>query len=351
MNMRRSIISLILCLVMISNLFAAQAQAAAVEPAWAEPYEQVLADQVERAFRETEGIGVGPDIWYLVYDVDKDGTPELLVKYGTCEADYRGVLYTFRNNRAFQVGEDLFLGHSSFYSDPGEDGIILMHGHMGYAWAVRISITDGYAEEALYEDDLNPRLENDPNAEYIYPGDVIPGSMQLTLCRWDVTLPLTHYEEIARCLDGVLPEVKESYYPNRDENYYSRLMADNSGVFAVTADGYTNSPEWIGFQDLLRQDIASDWMQGDLSVLSATPADLNGDGKLECVVAASDGSSEMRIVLSEQDGIVYAYLLNYTDNYTLEPDGSFLWSFYSDTVRYRMIFDGAQAFMLILPDA
>lgn len=347
--MRRYVLSLCLCLALILGLFAVQAQAAAEEAAWVEAYEQVLTERMAQVCRETEDLGFGPEIWYLVYDIDKDGTPELLIKSGICEADYRGALYSFRDGRAFQFGEELSLGHSSLYSDPGENGLIVMYGHMGYTMAVRISLSDGYAEELLYEDDLNARLQSDPEAEYIYPGDVIPGSVYLTLCRWNVTLPLTRYEEISRCLDGTLPTTEESYYPDHIEAFYDSLMADNGEVFAVTADGFTNSPKWIGFQDLLRQGMAANWMQGDLSILSAVPADLNGDGKLECVVAASDGSSELRIVLSEQNGVVYAYLLNYTEGYELDANGNFLCSFFKDT-RYRLIFDGQQAFLLALPN-
>ena len=58
----------------------------------------------------------------------------------------------------------------------------------------------------------------------------------------------------------------------------------------------------------------------------------------------------MRIVLSEQDGTVYAYLLNYTDGLELDADGSFCTTRYSVS-RYRLIFDREQAFLLTLPKA
>lgn len=338
--MRRMVFSLVICLALLAGMFAVQASAE--EPAWLTAYEQVL-DARKQEIAEGSWEYSAPELSYLVYDIDKDGTPELVVKSGTCEADYHGWIYAFRDGRAVQLGEELGLGHSSFYSDPGENGIILMYGHMGYASAERISIGDAFTAETLYEDDLNARLQQDPDANYVYPGDVIPGSVYLTLCRADVTLPLTHYEEICAYLAGA-----GAHYPNNDAAFYSSLVMNNGEVFAVTADGFTNSPGRIAFRELLRQNTAANWMQGDLQILSAAGADLNGDGQLECILTASQGGSEMRIVLNEQNGVVYAYLMNYTDGYELDADGSFYTTQYSVS-RSRLIFDGPQAFLLTLP--
>ena len=349
--MKRYAWLLCVCLILAAGLFTVQAEAQAETPDWVTAYDGILAGWKGQISEDPGEYGVVPELSYLVYDIDKDGIPELLVKFGTCEADYLGALYSCRDGQAFQLGEELGLGHSSFYSDPGENGIILMVGHMGYAYAVRISLTDGFAEEMLYEDDLNARLQNDPEADYIYPGDVIPGSVYLTLCRGDLTLPMTHYEEISRCLEGAQPVAAQGEYPHHDTGFFERMIGGDGQIFAVTADGYTNSPGWIGFPELLRKDVMTDWMQGDLSILSVTPADLNGDGQLECFVAASDGISEVRIVLSEQDGTVFAYLINYTDGYEVDAEGNIFCSSPYYSVRYRLIFDWEQAFLLSLPNS
>ena len=337
-------------LILALVLFPMQSGADAESSDWITSYERILAGWKAQIAEDPGNTDAAPEFSYLVYDIDKDAIPELLVKTGTCEADYHGAIYTLRDGQAVQVGEDLGLGHSSFYSDPGEDGIIMMWGHMGYASAVRISLTGGYREELLYEDNLNDRLEEDPDADYIYPGDVIPGSVYLTMCPGSLSLAMTHYEEISRCLEGVLPAAAERQYPNQDATFFENLISGNGNVFAATADGYTNSPGWIGFQDLLRQNVAANWMQGDLGILSVTPADLNGDGKLECCVAASDGSSEVRIILSEQNGTVFAYLINYAEGYAPDAEGNLICSTPYAQIRYRLIFDGEQAFLLSLPN-
>ena len=342
---------LCVCLILAFCLFPVQAVAEAESPVWMAAYEQILdgwKSQIAEVPADSFSV---PELSYLVYDIDKDGTPELVVKYGTCEADYLGAIYTYRDGQASQIGEEFGLAHSSFYSDPGENGIIQMGGHMGYAYAVRISLGDGYTTEMLYEDDLNARLQEDEDADYVYPDEVIPGSVYLTLCRGDVTLPMTHYEEINSILEGAGPKTTEGQYPNQDPAFFDSLINGSGEVFAVTADGYTNSPGRIGFRDLLRQDVAASWMQGDLSILSVTPADLDGDGQLECFIAASAGSSEFRIMLHEQDGTVYAYLINYTDGFELDEDGTIFCALPYYHVRYRLIFDGEQAFLLYLPNS
>ena len=339
-------IFLILALALIPVQSVAEAEASD----WMTAYEQILDSWKAQMTEDPGNADISPELSYLLYDIDKNAIPEMLVKIGTCEADYHGAFYTFRDGQAFQIGEELGLGHSSFYSDPGENGIIMMWGHMGYASAVRISLADGFTEEPLYEDNLNDRLQTDPDADYIYPGDVVPGSVYLSMCPGNLTLAMTHYEEIRRCLEGALPEAEEEQYPNQDAAFYENLISGNSEVYATTADGFTNIPGRIGFQDLLRQNVAVNWMQGDLGILSITPADLNGDGKLECCVAASDGSSEIRIVLSEQDGAVFAYLINYAEGYAPDAKGNLICTTPYYQFCYRLIFDGEQAFLLSLPD-
>ena len=151
-------------LILISGWCIEQASAKAAAPAWMTAYEEILSRWKSQTPEDPDMV---QELHYLVYDIDKDGTPEMIVRSGTCEADYHGALYTIRNGQAVQMGEELGLGHCSFYSDPEENGIIMMWAHMGYSSAVRISLTDGYSEELLYEDDLNARLQENPDADYV----------------------------------------------------------------------------------------------------------------------------------------------------------------------------------------
>ena len=260
----------------------------------------------------------------------------------------------FRDGQALCVCDEIGLGHSSYYSDPDENGVVLFGGHMGYAWAQRLRLEgNGIRSEDLYEDDLNARLAEDPEADYVYPGDVIPGSVYLPLFRMALRLPLEKLDEIEENLSGRFPGAAADIVFSEEElALYERLIASNDVVIAVSADGYTNSPGPIGFQELLRQDAAADYMTGDLSIQSAQPADLNGDGKPEYVLflSTADDINRFCCCLHEQDGTVYAYLFSYyAPDAAVDSNGNLYFAAEYYQELYRLIFDGEEALTLTLP--
>ena len=339
-----------LCLLLCIGTFAL-----AEAPDWAGAYASIL-DEKEALAAEQENGDFGLDWYYTLYDIDKDGIPELIVRLGTCEVDFHGEIYSFSAGRAQLVCDNLGLGHCSLYTDPGRNGLILMHGHMGYASAERLCLENGslYGDEVLYEDDLNERLQSDPEADYVYPGDVIPGSVYLSLYWLELRLPLYRYEEIAGCLEGRFPgEARDGTYPQGDPYFFDKILQSNTEVVAVSADGFAKSPGRIGFQDLLKQDVAADWMYADLQILSACLADLNSDGQAECIVDLDqgEGSERMRFFLSEENGTVYAYLQNYAPSLvSVDWNGNLLCAYYTTSELCRLFFDGEEAMLLTLPD-
>lgn len=330
--------------------------ASAEEPGWIGAYADLLQQWQAKLAAEGGDLVGSYSNGYTLYDIDKDGTPELILKTGTCEADFHGFIYTFSESGGVVcVCDDFGLGHSSLYTYPGENGLILMYGHMGYAGAEHLILTPDGLQNAgtLYEDDLNVRLQNDPDADYIYPGDVVAGSVYLDLFCLDRRLPLERYEEIERMRDEGFPgAVACGDYPQGDPEFFTRVMMENREVVAVSADGYTRSPGRIGFQDLLKQGAAADWMYADLQILSTQLADLNGDGQPECIVDLNQGenSEPMRFFLSEQEGTVYAYLENYASkSLTVDLNGNLLCGSEYYSGLKRLLFDGEEALFLTLP--
>ncbi len=341
----------IILLIIVLSLFLCFGSFASAEKAdWTAEYAKVLDEKQAEELTTTFGDSL---CCYTPYDIDKDGTPELIVKMGTCEADFHGYIYTMSNGQALCICDDLGLGHSSLYSDPNENGMILMHGHMGYAWAERISLaSDGALSfEELYEDDLNKRLATDPDADYVYPGEVIPGAAYLDMSPLELRLPITRYVEIEQYRAGVFPAAGGNF-PFADPDYYDKVIRGNHEVLAVSADGYARSPGRVGFQELLKKDVAADWMSEDLKILSTQLADLDGDGWLDCIVNLSKGDTSdcMRFFLTVQEGTVYAYLQNYApQEVTVDANGNILSTseYYSDF--RRLIFNGDEAMLLTLP--
>lgn len=72
---------------------------------------------------------------YFLYDITGNGTPELWVKSGTCEADYMLYIYTNDNNlkKIYEGGAD----HSCFYACKGY--VIQMCAHMGFSTWYKIT--------------------------------------------------------------------------------------------------------------------------------------------------------------------------------------------------------------------
>jgi hypothetical protein len=91
---------------------------------WSGAYQELL----------TRAISAYPDhantCNYTVYDADHDGTPELFLKTGTCEADFLYHIYTYSGGA--QLLGQIAGGHSSICGFSGQDGFIVQYGQMGY---------------------------------------------------------------------------------------------------------------------------------------------------------------------------------------------------------------------------
>lgn len=94
-------------------------------------YKSALQGKINEVADESGSLNV-IDVTYSLYDMDYDSIPELLVHYGTCEADYRIAIYTYRNNALKLVEDGLHGGHTSFGYDYVANQLVLCEGHMGY---------------------------------------------------------------------------------------------------------------------------------------------------------------------------------------------------------------------------
>lgn len=92
----------------------------------------ISAIQDKIAVAKQQGSGSGNfSVTYSLYDMDRDDVPELLLQYGTCEADFRIVIYTVRDNALKLISDDVGGGHTGFAYDYKANQLVLAQGHMG----------------------------------------------------------------------------------------------------------------------------------------------------------------------------------------------------------------------------
>lgn len=129
-------------------------------------YRNVLLDTQDE-FADTMG---SEYLDYGLCDLDGDGVLELLVREGTCEADYIWQVYTVGEMGAKEVGS-FGGGHSALYLDD-EDGVLCVYGQMGHERIDRVSYDGQYITvRTLQERDLAD------GEEYSRPGSPVALSL------------------------------------------------------------------------------------------------------------------------------------------------------------------------------
>lgn len=286
---------------------------------------------------------------YYLYDINKDGIPELVVKFGTCEADYIGHCYTFDGEKAVFV-EEVGLGHAGLYTDPENNGVIYLWGHMGYQCMQRWSMEGNeLLMEELFEEDIN----DDPDAWYTEVSEIVPGSAPLTEMRNEEELPIDTYEVWSGNLTRSVP-VTTIPDVSREELFLQTIYHDGM-VTGISADGYGGDTGTCSFEEYLGPNMVSTYADSGMQVLGYAFVDLNEDGQQECVLQLGDKDGGFAgdanklsqwVILNEQDGTVYAYALNYREAYMLLENGTFTPAedtrYYTD--GFRVLFEGEQCF-------
>lgn len=103
----------------------------------------------------------GSDCEYALYDMDHDGTVELIVSWGTCDADWTNTVYTVTGDgQLVEVGA--FYGAVSLYAAENGDGIYSVYGHSGYQqveWVTKNG--DALSVETILSREIENDYEND----------------------------------------------------------------------------------------------------------------------------------------------------------------------------------------------
>ena len=290
---------------------------------------------------------------WTLYDIDKDGSPELFLELGSAEASYHMLIYTtMGEDEVYPCALDgnfcIGSGHTSVCSVPEENGALLWYGHMGYAEMHRLSLngTELSMEQLLEED-----LSGDQEIEYTPPKQVVDNSEVLTMFEPGTLYPIDRYEDYSELI-GQLPAGIARRASGEEPDFYQKLKDGELDVTLCPVLHYLNSSEdEISFEDLLEEGVIYDYV-GKLRISDEFFTDLNGDGENEAVLYLKQIGYEFgicRVILSEQDGRIYAY----TDMVNAETGVTEDGVFYNDEWQYvnhmRILFDKTQAFMFYVP--
>lgn len=278
-------------------------------------------------------MSMGSEYYYL-YDVDEDGVPELFVQYGDCEAAYTTQCYAYREGQIVCIGE-FDMGHSGLYTHPGKSAVLRSEGHMGYKEVYEYPMEGGvlteervlFSEEDVQE--YTPTEEIVPGARFIrrlyarrgeddqsYWTGRAPYSagkaMLLPICDWGVGRPATG---------------------NSTERARAAILAAMRGegeVVGVSGDHFNGDVGPMPWEEYIQTVTAVPNAQVTAKIAAHFWQDMNGDGQQECVLRLESEmrrgdetwSGEDMVLLSEQDGTVYAYCFDFYDRDDFRADGT-----------------------------
>ncbi len=116
---------------------------------------------------------------YIIYDIDKNDIPELIVDIGESERERKMYFYTFEDGQAKSIG-DRGGSHSYFASIPDKNGIMIITAHSSRQYAGIVSVVDGAInEEELFYKYLTPEEYIAHNDGYYKPDELYNGSVEL----------------------------------------------------------------------------------------------------------------------------------------------------------------------------
>ncbi|MBQ9199488.1 MAG: hypothetical protein IJ141_04850 [Lachnospiraceae bacterium] len=279
------------------------------DTAWKKAYNDKLTYLEANKESFDKGGYPAPVYSYFIYDIDNDITPELFVRFGTCEADFFLKAYKYQDSKVIEIGKT-FCGHTSFYAIP-DKGMISYWAHMGYSSVSKTVITEsGFESTFLGEEDIN----NQPEVDYKDASDYISGAEYLNEYKLQTRLPISGYDVHIITSTG------------EDEETVKRKLADtvidNGKVHFIKADYYDGEFDngFVKINDLGKKGILSSYSSYILK--DYVWEDVNDDGQVECVLIYKEDGTDSNtcnlVILSLQDDVVYAYELIYiTDDFKI----------------------------------
>ena len=291
----------------------------------------------------TENQNAGEGIYrsYILYDIDQNTIPELILQLGAKEEERELECYTV------QDGEMILLDHfegqyASFYPCPEENALFIKE-----IWPDRGTFYGALTKMTVENGKMvrESTLENVEHSEVLsfLENRNLLGNLISDCTGVQTVLPILEYD--TERIDEIL--VQDTMTEEEARAAIEAVLNNEEKAYLVYGDTQTSVvPEYknIGMgtlEELLHCDSAIEnlpdiWQEGLIQRL--TWIDMNGDGREECILDVhNEGDTRHWLVmLSTQDGIVYAYVIQSRISVS-EP-----WSIcYNDGVIGLQIEDGS----------
>lgn len=302
---------------------------------------------------------------YSLYDVDRDGVPELLV-------DYVGrtiQCYTWRDGQVVCVGE-FHSKDSGLYSHPDKNAILRAGGRMGYYQLYEYPMEGGVLTEEREIFSEGP-VDFPTEAAEIVPGAQPIDYFWTQLGEWDDRKYYDPESEWREYDDGrphpsagkalLLPIADWCDGPaatgSSSERARAAILAALNGetkFYGASGDHFYGDVGWTTWEEYIQPNGGYPWNEEPWEIKAHVWQDMNGDGQEECVLQLSEPEraddavprSRYTAVLSHQGGTVYAYFFGIYDLGLCE-DGAFQMD-YGGPVRLSFWKD--QCYEYIVPD-
>lgn len=275
---------------------------------------------------------------YSLYDVDRDGVPELLVDYAGGRDTQ---CYTWRDGQVVCVGE-FHSKDSGLYSHPDKNAILRAGGRMGYYQLYEYPMEGGVLTEEREIFSEGP-VDFPTGAEKIVPGAQPIGRFWTQLGEWDDRKYYAPDSEWREFDDGrphpsagkalLLPIADWQAGPaatgSNSEQARAAILAALNGeaeLCGASGDHFYGDTGPVTWVEYVQPNGAYPYNDVPLEVMAHAWQDMNGDGQEECLLRLwwpgyGDGGGYV-VVLSHQDGTVYAYFFGFYERDDFCTDGA-----------------------------
>lgn len=265
---------------------------------------------------------------YSLYDVDRDGVPELFVSYGS-NRNYTQC-YTIRDGQIVCAGE-FHTADAGLYTHPEKNAVLCHGGRMGHYWLVEYPMEGGRlteGREIFYESGV----EFSTKTEEIVPGAEYIGHFDTQLGEWDMERYRAPESEglddgrphpsagkallLPICDWGVGPAATGDDSEQARAAILNALNGETE-LYGASGDHFYGDTGPVSWEEYVQPKGAYPSNDRPFEIVSHVWLDMNGDGQEECVLRLLEPEEEtcytyyQTVVLSEQGGTVYAYFFGF----------------------------------------